>query len=151
MTDAVRVVAEFYRALAEGDVSRVLELLSPDLEWTEAERFPYYGGVWRSPQAVFDNLLVPLARDWEGFSATPQEVVASDERVVSFGVYKGLFRATGRSMSAPFAHRWRVRDGKIVQFTQYTDTAKVLEATAAHATGTALLQQNEGMIAVTET
>jgi ketosteroid isomerase-like protein len=28
-------------------------------------------------------------------------------------------------MSAAFAHRWVVREGKIVQFNMYTDTAKV--------------------------
>jgi hypothetical protein len=26
--------------------------------------------LWRGPQAVIDNLLLPLARDWDGFSAT---------------------------------------------------------------------------------
>jgi len=31
-------------------------------------------------------------------------------------------------VTAPFAHHWRVRAGKIVSFVQYTDTAKVLEA-----------------------
>lgn len=58
----------------------------------------------------------------------PHEYIATDERVVSFGTYVGTLRATGRSMSAPFAHRWVVRDGKIVRFNMYTETAKVLEA-----------------------
>jgi uncharacterized protein len=77
---------------------------------------------------VVDNLLVPLAKDWAGFSVTAHEFVAVDERVISFGTYTGTFRRTERSMSAPFAHRWVVRDGKIVQFNMYTDTVKVLEA-----------------------
>lgn len=129
MADAVSVVQQFYQSIAAGDLERVMSLLSSDLEWTEAERFPYYGGVWRRPQAVVENLLVPLGRDWETFSVTPLEFVGSDDRVVSFGEYRGTYRATGREMSAPFAHRWVVRDGKIIQFNQYTDTAKVLEAT----------------------
>jgi ketosteroid isomerase-like protein len=113
MIDAVAIVQEFYRAMGAGDVARIVALLSPDLEWTEAESFPYYSGLWRGPQAVIDNLLLPIARDWDGFSATPHEFLASDERVVSFGVYTGTFRTPGRSLSAPFAHRWVVRDGKI--------------------------------------
>lgn len=64
-------------------------------------------------------------------SVTPHEFIAADERVVSFGTYEGTFRNTGRSMSAPFAHRWVVRDGKIVRFNMYTVTAKVLEAMGA--------------------
>ncbi len=78
----------------------------------EAERFPYYGGLWKGPQAVVDNLIIPLARDWEGFSVTPHEFVCNDEHVVSFGLYNGKFRATGLSISAPFAHRWVGTRGK---------------------------------------
>jgi hypothetical protein len=70
MINAVAVVQEFYRAMGAGDVEHIAALLSPDLEWTGAESFPYYSGLWRGPQAVIDNLLLLLARDWDGFSAT---------------------------------------------------------------------------------
>lgn len=131
MVAPLAVVREFYRAMEAGQIERVVTLLSPDLQWEEAERFPYYGGVWRSPQAAVDNLFLPLARDWEGFSATPHDFICNDENVVSFGLYTGRFRATGRRISAPFAHWWLVSGGRIVRFKQYTDTAKVLEAGAA--------------------
>ena len=39
----------FYDALDRGDVPTVLSLLDPQVEWTEAERFPYYGGTWAGP------------------------------------------------------------------------------------------------------
>ena len=129
MMNPLGVVQEFYRAMAAGQIEKVVALLSPDLQWEEAERFPYYGGVWKNPQAVVDNLFTALATDWEEFSATPHNFVCSNENVVSFGLYTGKFRATGRSISAPFAHRWLVRGERIAQFKQYTDTAMVLEAT----------------------
>lgn len=75
-----------------------------------------------------EKLLAPLARDWSSFTVTPHEFLAVDERVVSFGTYAGTFRSTDRSMTAAFAHRWVVHDGKIIRFNMYTDTAKVLEA-----------------------
>jgi hypothetical protein len=128
MSDSVLIVREFYSALGAGDVNRAVAVLSPDLEWTEAEGFPYYSGTWHGPQAVVDNLFIPLSKDWSTFSVTPHEFLAMDDRVVSFGTYAGTFGSTGRSMSAPFAHRWVIRDGKIVRFNMYTDTAKVLEA-----------------------
>lgn len=131
MNDPVAVVRAFYDALAAGDAMRALAVLSPDLEWTEAEGFPYYSGTWHGPQAVLDNLLVPLARDWAGFSVTAHEFLAADERVVSFGIYTGTFRSTGKSLSTPFAHRWVVRNSRIVRFNMYTDTRKVLEAMSA--------------------
>lgn len=130
MIKPVDVVRRFYDALGRGDVSGVLALLDERIEWTEAERFPYYGGTWHGPQAVLENLLVPLSHDWTDFSAKAIEFVAEGERVVSLGRYSGTFKETGRSFSAAFAHVWTVRGDKLVRFDMHTDTAKVLEALA---------------------
>jgi ketosteroid isomerase-like protein len=128
MTTPVTTVRRFYDALGRGDVSAVLSLLDAQVEWTEAERFPYYGGTWHSPQAVLDNLFKPLAGDWDGFSAKAHEFIAEGDRVVSIGTYSGTFKKTRRSFSAAFAHVWTVRGAKLVRFNMHTDTAKVLEA-----------------------
>lgn len=126
--NALNIVQDFYAALGRGDVAAVLGLLDPQVEWTEAERFPYYSGTWHGPQAVLDNLLKRLAQDWHDFSATANDFVVEGNRVVSFGVYAGMYKRTGKSIAAPFAHLWTVRDGKITSFLMYTDTAKILEA-----------------------
>ncbi|HYM17243.1 MAG TPA: nuclear transport factor 2 family protein, partial [Micropepsaceae bacterium] len=76
MNTQVETVRRFYDALARGDVAAVLSLLDAVVEWTEAEGFPYYSGTWRGPQAVLENLIVPLTRDWSGFSAQPREFIA---------------------------------------------------------------------------
>ena len=89
---------------------------------------PYYSGTWHSPEEVCDKLFVPLVRDWEGFLVTPDDFIASGERVVSLGAYSGTFKATGKAMTAPFAHAWMVRGDRISRFIQYTDTMKIREA-----------------------
>ncbi len=124
----LNVVQDFYAALGRGDVAAVLGLLDPQVEWTEAERFPYYSGTWHGPQAVLENLLKRLAQDWNDFSATPDDFLVDGNRIVTFGVYAGKYKRTGKSMTAPFAHLWTVRGGKLVSFLMYTDTAKILEA-----------------------
>ena len=128
MTRAATIVRQFYDALARGDVPAVLSLLDENIAWTEAEGFPYYGGTWHGPQAVRENLLKPLARDWDEFSAKTYEFIAQGNRIVSLGHYSGTFKRTGRSFSAPFAHVWTVQGDKLTRFDMYTDTAKVLEA-----------------------
>ena len=128
MTTPLETVKGFYEALARGDVAAVLALLADDVEWTEAERFPYYGGVWRGPQAVLNNLLVPLARDWQDFAARADEFVTEGDTVVTLGAYSGVYKRTGRAMCANFAHVWTVRDGRLARFRMHTDTAKVSEA-----------------------
>jgi ketosteroid isomerase-like protein len=121
----IETVKSFYDALERGNVDSVLAALHPDLTWTEAEGFPYYSGTWRTPQEVVDKLLVPLARDWDGFSAHAESFISEADHVVAFGVYGGVNRASGRTLAAPFAHRWRVVDHRIVSFVQYTDTLLV--------------------------
>ena len=128
VTPQAQIVQRFYDALAAGDVAGMATLFASEIEWTEAERFPYYGGTWRTLQAVVDNLFAPIGRDWEGFTAAPARFVTEHHSVVSFGTYRGTSRASGRQLDAPFAHLWTVRDGRITGFVQYTDTAKVLEA-----------------------
>jgi uncharacterized protein len=131
MNTPIDTVRGFYDALGRGDVPGVLALLHNDLEWTEAERFPYYGGTWRSPQEILNSVFIPLARDWDAFSAQAHDFIAEGDRVVSLGTYAGTFKRTGKAMTALFAHIWTVRDGRVVKFAMHTDTAKVLEALQA--------------------
>ncbi len=114
--------------MGRGDVPALLATLHDELEWTEAERFPYYSGTWRSPNDVLEKLLVPVSRDWDGFAAKPTDFIVEGERVVSLGAYSGTFKKTGKSMIAPFAHVWTVRGDRIARFVMYVDTQKVREA-----------------------
>ena len=41
---------------------------------------------------------------------------------------EGKYNVTGRSFSAPFAHVWNLRNGKVQRFRQDTDTAVVQRA-----------------------
>jgi uncharacterized protein len=121
----LETVQSFYVALGRGDVDAVLALFADPIEWREAEGFPYFGGTWTRPQQVVDGLLVPLGRDWEEFSARADSFISEGDEVVAFGAYRGINRATRRQVVAPFAHRWRVANGRIATFTQYTDTVLV--------------------------
>lgn len=128
MTNQIDLVRAFYTRLAQGDVPGLLALLHPELEWTEAEGFPYYSGTWRQPEDVLTKLIVPLMRDWDNFSAVANDFIAEGDRVVSLGAYGGINKATGKAMRAPFAHVWRVADGKLQRFDMYADTLLVAKA-----------------------
>ena len=128
MSSEIDVVKRFYDAIGRGDAAGVLATLDDKVEWTEAERFPYYTGTWHGPDAVFNNLLVRIAADWDNFGAAPHDFIAQGDRVVSLGTYTGTFKKTGRKVAAPYAHVWTVKGGKIAKFVMYTDTALILEA-----------------------
>ena len=63
-----------------------------------------------------------IATDWDGFAAVPKEMLDAGDTVIVLGRYNGTYRATGRTLDAQLAHVWRVADGRIVGFQQYTDT-----------------------------
>jgi uncharacterized protein len=118
-----------YEAFSRGDVPAVLGVLAADVSWTEAEGFPY-GGTYVGPESVLQGVFMRLGTEWEGYAAVPREFVADGDTVVALGLYSGKYLATGKSFSAPFAHVWELRDGKVVKFRQYTDTAVVRAALA---------------------
>jgi ketosteroid isomerase-like protein len=122
--DAVQGV---YSAFAKGDVPAVLEFLAADIEWTEAEGFPY-AGTYIGPDAVLEGVFMRLGTEWEGFAAVPDEFIDAGETVVVLGKYSGKYKATGKSFEASFAHVWKTREGKALRFVQYTDTLLVHRA-----------------------
>ena len=127
MADNLDVIRSVYATFARGDVPAVLAALWPDVSWTEAEGFPY-GGTYSGPDSVLQNVFLRLGMEWEGFAAIPHEFVVQGETVVALGQYSGTYKVTGKSFSAPFAHVWSLRNGRVVQFRQHTDTAVVQRA-----------------------
>ena len=116
-----------YDAFAKGDIPAVLGFLSSDIDWTEAEGFPY-GGTYIGPDAVLEGVFMRLGTEWEGFAAVPDEFIDGGDAIVVLGKYSGKYKATGKSFQANFAHIWKVREGKAVRFVQYVDTLIVQRA-----------------------
>lgn len=123
----IEIIKRCYQAFAQGDMPTVLSTLDASVEWTEAEGFPY-GGTYVGHEAVLNNVFMKLGGEWDGFRAETDEFLDAGDKIVTLGVYSGRYKATGKSMRAPFAHVWTLRDGKAIKFVQYTDTVKVAEA-----------------------
>jgi ketosteroid isomerase-like protein len=126
MADNGAVISGIYAAFAKGDVPAVLDALDAQVEWREADGFPI-PGTFVGPDGVLNGVFMQLGNYWDGFSVTPDEVVASGDRVVSFGHYAGTNKKTSKAFRVPFAHSWRMKDGKVTHFQQYTDTHLIQE------------------------
>jgi ketosteroid isomerase-like protein len=116
-----------YDAFAAGDVPKVLAAFDANIEWTDAEGFPY-GGTYHGPDAILKGIFMRLGEEWSSFTVVPSDFVDGGEKVVGLGTYSGTYKATGKSFQAPFAHLWQFRDGKVVRFQQFTDTVLVQKA-----------------------
>ena len=130
--ESVALVRGIYEAFAAGDVPGVLGRMSPDIVWNEAENFIYAdGNPYRGPEAILNGVFARCIGEWDGFSAIPEEYLDAGDTVVVLGRYRGTNKATGRAMDAQLAHVWRVADGKVVAFQQYTDTPQAARVTGA--------------------
>jgi hypothetical protein len=69
-----------------------------------------------------------LKRDWEMIEYVVEHFVAQDDRVVMLGRCSWRFKRTGKVVSTPKADSWRFAGGKAVEFYEYYDTAKLLDA-----------------------
>lgn len=113
-----------YEGPSEQNGRNLLAALAPDATWTEAEGFPY-AGTYTGPEAIISGVFQRLATEWTGYKAVAQTFVEDGDRVAVFGEYSGTYNATGIAMRAPFAHLYRIRDGRIASMVQYVDTLLV--------------------------
>lgn len=127
MPSNLETVRAAYTSFAQGDLAGLRSTLAPDVVWTESESFPY-AGTYRGPDRVMDDLIHRLVTEWDGFRVTPEDFIEGGNRIVCLGTYGGTYKATGKSFRSRFAHVWTLRDGKVCQFIQYADTAKIQDA-----------------------
>ena len=118
----VDLVAGVYAAFGKGDVPKLLGAMHPQIQWTETAGYKY-GGIFRSPQAVLENVFARIQVDFESFTVDVERLIDAGNVVVMQGHYVGKGKATGKSVRAAVAHILEISDGKIVRFDQYVDSA----------------------------
>lgn len=118
------IIRRTYEGSPEEKIQHLLAALSPDVEWTEAEGFPY-AGTYVGIDALLQGVFQRLATEWDDYRADVHTYLAEGDRVAAFGIYSGTYKATGKSMTAHFAHLYQLRDGRIVRMQQYVDSALV--------------------------
>ena len=129
----VTVVQSLYAAFARGDGPTALALMDPSIVWHEAESFPYADrNPYVGPMAIAEGVFFRLATEWDQFQALPEEYHDAGDTVIVTGRYRAKAnKKTGVTLNAQFAHIWRLRDGKVTGFQQYTDTAQASRAAGA--------------------
>jgi ketosteroid isomerase-like protein len=117
-------IQALFDAYANRDAETMLGCLDDAAEWIEAAGFPY-AGTYVGPQAVMDNVWRPMATEWDGWSAVPDEIIVEGDRVVAVGTYSGAYKATGKAFSARFAHVFTMKNDKVIRMEQFVDSATV--------------------------
>jgi uncharacterized protein len=120
----VKTIQVVYEAFGRGDVSRILDEITDDVDWaTEAQTggAPWhrsYAGKSEVP-AFFESLAATIAVT----EFTPLSFTSNDTDVMCVIRFGLTVNATGKSSTANIHHWWRFRDGKICFYRGTEDTA----------------------------
>jgi ketosteroid isomerase-like protein len=120
------VVQRAYEAFGRGDIQGLLALLDQDVEWvSEGPPDLPTAGTRRGHQQVAEFFRAETSLfDIERFQ--PNVFVAEGDRVVVLGTETSRIKATGKVLELHWAHAFTLRNGKVVAFHHYFDTAAIV-------------------------
>ena len=121
----IEELEQLYTAFNQGDIETVVNAMTDDIIWIEAEGEPY-GGTYRGPNEVL-QMFKRIPEDFDHYAVTPSRFIVEDDMVVVEGS-SDVTSKDGVDYEIPFAHVWRLEDDKIQEFRQYTDTVLLQEA-----------------------
>ncbi len=113
-----------YEALNRGDLSVVLELLDPDIEWHEPGDSPEAGT--HQGRDSFERFLRSWIDSFDGFQVEPEQVVERGEKLIAVVHQSGRGRASGIRVDAQLAHVWTVESGRAVRWESVADPEDAL-------------------------
>lgn len=123
----VQVVKDFFAAVGSGNIQRMRELSSEDIEWIiPGENWPL-AGTWRGHTGLVE-LLRTASDKIETLVMEPREYVAQADRVMMLGYAAGSVKATDAKWVDHWVFAITVRDHKVASIREYLDTQALARA-----------------------
>ena len=123
--DNLKLVQEGYADFGRGDVQSLLGKFAEDIEWVSpgSKNNPLAGTY--NGRARVGEFFKNLSDLTEMSTFEPREFIAQGDKVVVLGRETGRVKATGRTFESDWAMVFTLRNGKIVRFQEYADTANM--------------------------
>lgn len=128
----IEIVKNCYAAFGRRDIAFILSVLADDIEWTTpGEGVPTEGT--RRSVAEVARFFEIVGATWNFTAFEPREYVGSGNTVAAIGSYTAIAQATGKRVSSEWVMVWKMRDGKVTYFREFTDTQALAAAVSARA------------------
>lgn len=124
MTNLEIIKSTYEGKTSEENGKNLAKYVAENIRWTEAKGFPY-AGTYIGLESIAKNVFSRLGSEWIDYKFTPEDYIASDDKVVAYGSYTGIYKETNKPFEARVAHIWKLADGKIVSFEQFVDSRLV--------------------------
>ena len=122
---AIQALRRAYAAFNRNDMQAAVEMLDPEIEWTEPAEF-LGGGTYHGPNEVKAYLTQSRA-GWAEGGSEPERFVVAGENIVVF--VHARVRPKGSSLwrETSLADVFTFRDGKAVHMRAFADRRQALE------------------------
>jgi uncharacterized protein len=117
-----RVVESFYEASGNGDIVTLRSLVGDDLKWTSIGTTPFSGTIVGRETVLTLMMNVVFELFTNGIKPTVHRLIAEGDSVVG-QVTAEAETKNGQAYHQCYCHVFNLRDGKIVEVTEYLDTA----------------------------
>lgn len=132
-----KVVQDAYAAFGRGDIPALLSTLADDIVWTgvygTGPHVPTAGE--RRGKAAVAEFFKQVAENITFSRFEPKEFVATGDKVVALGHYTAT-TPTKRGFDSDFAMVFTLRNGKVVRFQEFCDSAAINAAYDGRAAAT---------------
>lgn len=129
----VQIVKDAYAAFLRGDVAAILALVDDRVEWQAvkgAEGVAPHAGL-RIGKAQVGQFFQQVGSTIEFTRFEPREFIADGDQVAVIGDYEGALKTNGTKMKSDWVMVFTIRDGKVVRFREWTDSAQLVRAYGA--------------------
>ena len=123
----IETVKKMYALFAAKDNEGIRNIFDHNIKWNQMTGFPN-GGQYIGANEIFDKVFNEFRQNWTNWKATITRYIDSGDGVFVIGFYEGTYKLTAKSMKADFACEYKIKDGKITEFNQYTDTFLIGQA-----------------------
>ena len=127
MTNLEIIKSTYEGKTSEENGKNLAKYVDENISWTEAKGFPY-AGTYIGLERVTENVFKRLGSEWIDYKFSPEDYIANEDKVVSYGTYSGTYKKTNKYFGARVAHIWKLNNGKIISFEQFVDSKSVDEA-----------------------
>jgi uncharacterized protein len=125
MSSNVEATKKGYECFQRGDIpSLIRDLLDDNCVWISpgpSDILPW-AGTFKGKHEIA-NFFAQVGEHLEFSEFAPREMIEQGETVVVLGTLAGRAKKTGKAVKNEWAHVFKFRQGKVVLFQEYIDTA----------------------------
>jgi uncharacterized protein len=134
-TQNIKVVQDAFAAFGRGDVQGILDRLDDSIVWKgvygAGPHVPTSGE--RHGKAEVGEFFKQVSQNVNFSRFEPKEFIATGDKVVALGHYTAT-TPIGKKIDSDFAMVFTIRNGKVTEFQEFTDSAAVNAAYEVGAT-----------------